>query len=48
MYFEIEELPHLKKWTLTVGETLDSVSFRFMLDNVDMEYLSNLLKGLGF
>ena len=47
MYFEIEELPHLKKWTLTVGES-ESFSFVFILDALDMEYLSKLLKELGF
>ena len=48
MYFEIEELPHLKKWTLSIGETSGSVSFRFVFDDVDMEYLSKLLKEMGF
>ena len=47
MYFEIEELPHFKKWRRTVGES-ESFSFVFILDALDMEYLSNLLKGLGF
>lgn len=47
MYVEIEELPHLHKWSLTIGET-GSISFRFMLDAIDVEYLSKLLKEMGF
>ena len=42
MYFEIEELPRLKKWTLTIGN--DS----YTLDSFDMQYLSKLLKEAGF
>ena len=47
MYFEIEELPLHHKWSLTIGETGSGFSI-FILDKTDMEYLSNLLKELGF